>query len=141
MKYYFSVDVESVGLWGPPFQVGYCVVDETGEELENGLYGFDYNDVVEFLLDQPKLKIFDRWDFTREDVDWVRKNIPLIQGENVNRSSMKSMMDCFYGDWNRCKAWYENLTMVSDCPLPCEFNFLLDVLAAHNHRDMEQERG
>ena len=132
---YFSFDVESIGLWGPDFAVGFVVVDETGKELESGLYGYDYNDFVEELLSR-NLNIFNRWAFTEDDLAWVRKNVKLPLGWN-NCSSPRDLGERFYETWQRCKAQYENLTIISDCPLPVEFNFLLSVLAQAEDRTME----
>jgi len=123
MKYYFSLDVESVGLFGRPFAAGWVVVDETGQELEQGYLAY----AVDLLAET------DQW-----IIDNVMPALPLLPKSetvwDVHRTSRAHYANCscdydlyrrFWTSWTEAKQRYPGVVMVADCPWPVEANFLL----------------
>lgn len=100
---YLVIDVESIGLHGEPFAVGWVVVDETGAELESG------------CLSVPP-EIAHGEDANRE---WVAKNCPAIP---ANCISIEAMLSEFWAVWKRIKA--EGALMFAECAWPVEGKFL-----------------
>jgi len=101
----FSFDVESVGLQGEGFGVGYVVIDtDTNKQLESGT----------LWCDPAHARGND------SDREWVDDNISFDMP--VTHSSPKTMRDTFWRIWQRWKK--EGFTMVADCPYPVEHNFL-----------------
>ena len=139
MKYYLSFDVESVGLFGPPFAFGYCVVDETGKEHESGIHGWDYRPLVDLfqklLQDNPD----PQWTFTKEDQEWVAKNvIPGLPEGWANWENLNQFCSSIYDFvWCRIVQEYKPLTFVTDCPFPVEANFVNEMLRVMSHRSMK----
>jgi hypothetical protein len=134
MKHYLSFDVESVGLFGPSFAVGFCVVDSTGRELESGLHGWDYRieNIADTFRDDP------RWTFTDDDREWVATNVIEALPEGwANCSTQEAMYEAFFIAWRGYKALYPGLILVTDCPFPVEANFMQAVLTQMGCRDME----
>lgn len=131
---FFSFDVESVGLFGPPFAVGFVVVDQTGRELQSGLHGWDYrieNISETFGTDK-------RWSFTDDDREWVASNvIEALPAGWANCPTLEAMYESFFTAWRGCKVLYPGLTMVTDCPFPVEASFLQEVLRTKGMRSME----
>lgn len=118
MKNYFSFDTESAGLFGPPFAVGWVVVDKHGAELEEGYLACPLTTTA-----------------PANDLRWVQEHVlptlPIFQNEGLpsyaNCENLLTLMDRFWGAWLEAKQKYENLTMVTDCPFPVEAAFLLGV--------------
>ena len=139
MKYYFSFDVESVGLFGPPFAFGYCVVDENGKEHESGIHGWDYRPLVDLfqklLQDNPD----PQWTFAKEDQEWVAQNVipGLPEGWNNWKSLNQFCSSVYDFVWCRVVQEYKPVTFVSDCPFPVEANFVNEMLRVTNHRSMK----
>ena len=111
--YYFSFDVESVGLFGPPFAVGWVVVDELNAEYEAGL----------LVLPMPQV------DQVAED--WLRKNVlPHLPQPHFNNGYLEDfpvLARRFWQAWTDAKRTYPGITMVTDCPFPVEANFLMKI--------------
>lgn len=103
-KLFFVFDVESIGLHGEGFAVGYVVVDETGKELEAACFAAPVH----------------KAQGTNESYTWVSKNIPPIL---VTHGTLKNMRDAFWYHWRR---WSDKkAVMVADCSWPVEARFLL----------------
>lgn len=136
MKYYLSFDVESIGLFGPPFAFGYVVVDEKGEEYESGIYGWDFRSHP--LTEAYENYSTSRWDITEDNLEWVEKNVlPTLPDGWVTCSGLKEFCSQVYSKvWSRCKRDHEDLTFVSDCPVPVEANFVETMLKIVGRRDM-----
>lgn len=111
-KHYFSFDVESVGLFGRPFAVGWVVVNQDGEELDSG------------YLSYPVL-------LHKTEDAWVLENVvpalPVDQDGHTefNCGYEYDMLERFWEAWTEAKKKYPGIVMVSDCPWPVEANFLL----------------
>lgn len=104
---YFVWDAESIGLYGEGFAYGYVVIemDERGgyETLEEG--GLCCPPVNAAGL--------------HEDRMWVAENVKTHGLEEVTTPMM--VRERFWEVWQR---WRGEATMVADCPVPVEANFL-----------------
>ena len=139
MKHYLSFDVESVGLFGPPFCFGYVVVDETGKEHEAEIYGWDYRKEDLSTAAFTRSGLDARWSFSKEDREWVAVNVVnhLPDGWD-NCDCVLDLLTSVYEDvWLRCQKEYENLVFVSDCPFPVEANFVETMLRVLDKRNMD----
>lgn len=128
MKHYLSFDVESLGLFGPPFAVGFVVVNKENDLLEEGLWGYDYRNLP------PRLNN-DQWTIQRGDREWVENSIGAPEAW-FNCPNIYKMAEAFYSDWVGFKTIYPGLTMVTDCPFPVEFNFLSFMLHINRVRNI-----
>lgn len=105
---YFVFDVESIGLHGEPFAVGWTVTDGTltddhPTELDYGLIAIE-----------PSLAAG-----TGDDRQWCVENIPPMP---VTHLSMKAMLVDFWSRWMHWKA--KGAVMWSECGWPVEAKFL-----------------
>lgn len=133
MSHYLSFDVESVGLFGPPFAVGYVVVTEKGEEVGNGLLGWDYHNNLDELVESSA----SRWSTALGDQLWVEENvIPALPKGWANCKTQGDLYQSFYMAWQSYKASLPDLLLVTDCPFPVEANFLLEMLKHVNRRTL-----
>jgi hypothetical protein len=105
MKYYFSFDVESNGLFGRPFAVGWVIVDDQGKEYDSGYL------CVKCIIDD----------------EWVVKNVlPALPDPNC--WDEVDMLQEFWNAWKHAKEHYPGIVMVTDCPFPVEAGFLLRIV-------------
>lgn len=103
--YYFSFDTESCGLLGRPFAAGWVIVDEKGQELEEG-----------YLACEPRL--------SAQQHQWVIDNVlPALPEPNCDGDLV--VLRRFWEAWTTAKQQYSGIVMVSDCPWPVEAGFLL----------------
>lgn len=105
---YFVFDVQSAGLYGNGFAVGYVVVDDA--------------DFLEHARDWRTAGV-GAVECTDSDGEWLRHNLPadVLFPEKDHRMSL-----------NQLRAWFEtevekypDVMLVSDCAFPVETNFLL----------------
>jgi len=121
-KYYFSFDVESVGLLGRPFAVGWVIVDETGKEYEEGC-----------LVSGTPIAII-------KESAWIIENVIPALPEFSERSFLEDeyyispssncydeydMYEKFWKAWTEAEKDYPGILMVTDTPFPVEAGFLL----------------
>jgi hypothetical protein len=114
-------DVESIGLHGEGFAVGYVIVDsETGREEDAGLFHCS-----------P-----DRADGRPAGRDWIEANVPDLADccpgnphHNLPdpRTAPRHVRDLFWWAWERWKA--NGAILAADCPWPVEARFLLACVA------------
>jgi hypothetical protein len=96
-------DVESVGLHGEGFAVGYVVVDAAGKELESGLFACPVDRVVgEF-----------------EGREWVVQHVPRLA---LTHNRPQAVRTAFWQRWLHWKA--QGAVLVADCGWPVEARFL-----------------
>jgi hypothetical protein len=114
-KLFFVFDVESVGLHGEGFSVGWVVVNsKTKETLEEGCF---YTNPVQCSGSSKDLK-------------WVTKNIQPLKSTH---SSAKNLREAF---WQKWKYWKNKGALaVADCRWPVEARFFLDCI-----NDKKEER-
>lgn len=115
VPFYMVMDVESIGLFGPAFALGFVVMDEG------------------FRIVQEEYSCCGVHHFTRlsgsPDFEWVEKNV--VPHCPVNEDSPHSMMAEFITAWTKyqplgCQLW-------ADCCFPVETNFLSRVLDQDEH--------
>jgi len=108
-------DVESVGLHGDGFAVAWVVVTESGQRLQEGCLSCD-----------PA-----QCDGTRENHQWVRENVPLLERTSPTKHHLR---DAFWHAW---RSWADlGAVLVADCAWPVEANFL-SACVAQNHTERE----
>jgi hypothetical protein len=105
MNYHMVFDVESNGLHGIGFSVGFVVVDDLGAEVDSG-YALCCLDLCrEFEALDP----------------WVAENVLPAQGEEgyLTPSDIRTWF------WDRWLEWkYKGARLYADCPWPVEARFL-----------------
>lgn len=105
--YFMVFDVESVGLHGEGFSVGFVVLDaNTGEEVAAA--GWECLPMYA--------------DGTQEDRGWVANNVPLgIPGMRPCQTT-RDVREHFWGAWTEWKA--KDAVLAADVPWPVEARFL-----------------
>ena len=110
-QYHMVFDVESIGLHGEGFAVGFVVIDEDGTRIDQG------------LIACPKDWASGTW----FDHDWVSANVTTEVPDGFPlygiAQSPKDVRDAFWEQWTRWKA--EGSTLWADCAWPVEARFLL----------------
>ncbi len=101
MQKFFVFDVESIGLHGEAFAVGWVVIDRKGSELTSGLLGANPTDIRGLPGDHL----------------WVRDNVPELPWRSTPR-------DVRAGFWNAWMNWRYDALLVADCGWPVEARFL-----------------
>lgn len=103
MALFMVFDVESVGLHGEGYAVGYVVVDSEGNVYENARLACD-----------PKAATGDD-----EERVWIAANCPPIPADFVDPKGVRAS---FWVSWRR---WAEQgAVLVADCAWPVEARFL-----------------
>lgn len=105
---FFVFDVESVGLHGPAFAVGYTVVDLAGNEVTWGRHVWQWARSIDVHVATVDY----------EDMAWCRAHIPAMP---VDCQEPKDLRDKFWAAWERFR---ERAWMVVDCGWPVEAKFL-----------------
>ena len=106
VSHWMVIDVESIGLHGQHYAVGWVVLDaQNGEEKESGYFACPPQHASG----------------AEKDREWVRKNAPELP--TTHRSPLEITND-FCGLWNRLRKQYEGISMAADCSYPVETNFL-----------------
>ncbi len=97
-----SFDVESCGLHGEGFAVGYVVIWR-GEEVENGCFASPLHMASG----------------NAEDREWVKDNVPEIKSESPDAFTVEEKF------WKRWMIWKNNgAVLAADCGWPVESRFL-----------------
>jgi hypothetical protein len=97
------IDVESIGLHGEGFAVGFVVIDEIGAELECGLFSCSPASASGFESDRQ----------------WVRENVPTME---ITHDSPREVRRAFWACW---RHWADRgSVMMADCGWPVEARFL-----------------
>lgn len=110
MSLYLVFDVESIGLHGEGFAVGYIVVNQEGNKFEEGL----------FACDPSKAS------GTIEDRRWVSDHVAI---KEFNYREPYEVRQEFWRLWKDWKA--KGATLVADCPWPVEARFLNQCIDDH----------
>lgn len=113
----FSLDVESVGLYGDAFSVGVSVVDENNKEIDNLFLRADHH--LAKGLDSGR--------------KWIEQNV-IPNLENINCESLYELRSKFWNFYKKYNLKYPTMKTIADCGVPCEANFfrqcILDDLEA-----------
>lgn len=102
---YMVIDVESIGLHGDGFAVGYVVVTAQGTELEAARIAC-FPDVAQGD-DEGRI--------------WVDEHCPAFPVDFIDTKGVRAS---FWGAWQRWKA--QGAVLVADCAWPVEARFLTD---------------
>ena len=101
---YMVLDVESVGLHGEGFAVGFVVVNGYGVEIQSGLMACERNET----FGSPS------------SMEWCDANIPDLP---ITHSCPKDVREAFWAQWI---CWKERgAILVADCAWPVEARFLI----------------
>lgn len=100
------IDVESMGLYGEPFAVGWVLVDSKGSELDCGYLGYPDGYAVGSLRDR----------------EWVEQYVVPTLPE-CNTSSFTELCKKFGHKLNQYQQDYLFLAVWADCMFPVETNF------------------
>jgi hypothetical protein len=103
-KLIMMFDVESVGLHGEGFAVGYVILD-SGEEIDKGLYSCPLESAQG----------------NDEDRQWVSENV-MPHLPEPNRRDPKGVRAGFWADWMHWKE--QGALLFTDCGWPVEGHFL-----------------
>jgi hypothetical protein len=112
---FMVIDVESIGLHGEAFSVGYVVMED-GREVESGYY-----------FCNPELAVG-----TGPDRELVQVNVVPVMGEYVRSTygcglGLKSPREVREVFWERWMGWKANgAVLAADCPWPVEARFLME---------------
>lgn len=108
---FMIMDVESIGLYGEAFAVGYIMLDAELKEFAEGIFCCD-----------PKLAIGCIHDYA-----WIEKNVPKLE---INCLSPRDVRQRFWEDW----VYYKNqgALLFADCSYPVETNFLAQCVKDNN---------
>lgn len=113
MHTFMVIDVESIGIHGEGFSVGYVVIEEDGMELESA-----------YMRTDPELARG-----TAEDHRWVETNVIPVSGAEVAVSSYSSWPEpkivrhSFWQAWMKWKT--QGAILAADCGWPVEARFLI----------------
>lgn len=111
-KRYLVFDVESVGLHGQAFAVGFVVVDEFGNGYESGRFACPPSEA---------------WG-TDESRAWIKANVPPIEAAYESPLLVRG---AFWDVWMKWKA--EGAVLVADCAWPVEARFLIECVEDYPH--------
>ena len=112
ITHFFVFDVESIGLHGEGFAVGYVLKDRSGITIREDWFHCDSGRAASAggALDP-------------QDRDWVATNIPTLSPTS-RLTSPKSVRDAFWAQWMRAKADFPGVVMASECIWPVDTAFL-----------------
>lgn len=110
MPFLFVFDVESIGLHGEGFAVGFVVVDREGNRVDSGL----------FSCEQYNAK------GNEEGAKWVKANVPKLR---VTHDSPWQVRAAFWKKWREWKA--KEAVLFAECAWPVEARFLAACVDDH----------
>ena len=110
MPIIFCLDIESIGLHGEGFAVGYTVVDSLGREVEAATFAC------------PP----DAAEGAESDRAWVMQNVPTLIETHATPRVVRAAL------WQRWQHWSaQGARMVADCGWPVEARFLAACVDDH----------
>jgi len=113
----FVLDVESVGLWGPPFAVGWAIL--AGQDIV----------ACEYVWCDPR-RAPGPWCQPPDEDAWAWIEANVLPKLSIHRQmSYSDMLACFSEEWAERKA--EGFLLAADVPFPVETNFLVPALPEH----------
>jgi hypothetical protein len=116
-------DVESVGLHGPTFAVGWVLKHINGEELDYRCYAIDLRDVYNEHRNKP-----DHAHLTSGLNWWTKKHYAVLMDSMWPNDrlhiSERDMRLSFWQEYRQYLKQYPNLLLAADVPWPVKANFL-----------------
>lgn len=116
---WFVFDVESVGLHGDAFAVGWVVIDGGGTVLSATYESCD-----------PSLCAAG----SKHDRQWVAANVPPLSVTTVNPQHLRAS---FWLAWRVARSRWPGIAMAADVPWPVEARFLLECIRDDPARQKE----
>ena len=121
MKRLMIFDVESIGLWGEGFCVGWIIYDsETNDVFKDG-----FPKCLGLAVCSPKSA-----KGTTRDRQWVGQNV-----RNMSELNCDSPLEVRSHFWNSYEAWGKP-PLMADVGFPVEYNFLREVYRDDKRRQM-----
>lgn len=112
--YFMVFDVESIGLHGEAFAVGWVVVDRQGTMVTEGLLSCDPAGCMG----------------TDTNREWVAAEVPALEQNCVNATRLRNEF------WEIWRTWADKgAVLVADCAWPVETQFMSDIV-----QDYQEER-
>lgn len=108
----FSFDVESMGLLGPPFAVGWVVLED-GVETSSGYASIDHRSFPTSVC-------------SPEEYAWLEQNVFPVLPPPVQGSTPKGMYSAFWNAWLDCGR--NRSFMLIENGFPVEMNFLRELV-------------
>jgi len=105
-RLFFVFDVESIGFHGEAYAVGFCVVDEGGQEQGYGRYACNPASAAGDMAGHK----------------WVAENATFPA--TVNCRTIQEVRDHFISAYNGWRS--RGVIFAADCPFPVEARFLLE---------------
>lgn len=109
-EFFFVFDVESIGLHGEGFAVGFVVVDKNGCQIDAGLFSCE-----------PEAARGNSAGF-----DWVSKNVPNLPNTHLSTQGVRHAFWLKWLEWQKQGAF-----LVADCGWPVEARFLASCVDDH----------
>lgn len=134
-KKFLVFDVESIGLYGEGFAVGWVVIDTDGKEHESGLYACDQNRVGSAYLSDEKE--------SKADWAWVETNIPDM---DLTHPFKEDLYVAFFEVLHRWLPTKLNVThpkvssIWADWIYPVEVSFLLHIFETFKWREYKSRK-
>lgn len=100
----FSIDAETVGLYGEPFAVGYTVYNAQGVELESNYMSCPSKNAKGTLSDR----------------EWVEKNVVPHLPKEYDCETPQELCEKVYTTWMDLKRKYKDIITIADCGYPVE---------------------
>jgi hypothetical protein len=104
MKVIFSIDAETMGLYGEPFAIGYIVTDLEGNELEGNYIACP----------------FEKAQGLESNKKWVAANVLPNLPKETDFDDPHSLCEALYEIWLNMKQKYEEILVIGDCHYPVE---------------------
>jgi hypothetical protein len=103
----FSIDAETIGLYGQHFAIGYTIKNFEGKELENGYLACPAENVTGTGLSR----------------EWVQKNvIPSLKDQPITHNNSRELYEEVYKVWMKVKKQYTDVIAIAHCGYPVESN-------------------
>lgn len=133
---FFVIDVESIGLYGDPFAVGWNIITPMPKnENDKAMHqygGFDFKENGYFAINRKNPKLIG----SEEDRKWINENIQEIP---TNMFSLDDLLESFWNVWIAAKNTYPGIVMAADCMYPVESNFLAKCATNKNINERKWE--
>lgn len=118
----FSIDAETIGLYGEPFAVGFTVTDFQGTEIDHGYFACPYTSAKGEECNK----------------EWVKLNVIPTLPETVTHDNPKALCEAVYALWMRVKADYNEVHAIADFGYPVETALFARMITV-DEKDREYE--
>ncbi len=117
-RFFFVFDVETIGLHGEPFAVGWVVIDaSTGREMECGILRSSAAQAAMFVARSGAKA-------SSTDIQWVADHVLPALGGVDELEGWQNIRRPFWKEWKRWEA--RGALLAADVAWPCEARFLFE---------------